>query len=265
MKYSFMSFSCPGASIEELIASAKKYGYDGVEPRTASGHGHGIEIEADSAARESAKEKFAASGVEISCIATSCKYSDPSTSDENVEDTKKYIDLAGDVGSPAVRVFGGLLPDGATRDEAVLNVAKSLHEVSAAAESRGVYVCFETHDDWCDPGHVAEVMKKVNHPFIRVNWDIMHPVRRAGRTIDESFEVLRPWISHVHFHDGVTLPDGKLEMVPIGEGDIDHKRAVELLQEDGYSGFLSGEWINWQPCDEHLPREIKTMRGFEKT
>ncbi len=265
MKYSFMSFSCPGASADELISSAKKYGYDGVEPRTASDHGHGIEIEADKELRESVKEKFASSGIEISCIATSCKYSDPSTSDENVELTRKYIELAADTGAPAVRVFGGVLPDGVSRGDAIMNVCKSLHEVSGLAEELKVYVCFETHDDWCDPGHVAEVMKKVNHPFIRVNWDIMHPVRRAGRSIDESFEALKSWISHVHFHDGITLPDGKLRMVPVGTGDIDHKRAVELLMENSYAGFLSGEWINWEPCEEHLPREINTMRGFEKS
>ncbi len=265
MKYSFMSFSCPGADVDGLISTAKKYGYDGVEPRTASGHSHGIEIDSTSEFREEVKKKFASSGIEISCIATSCKYSDPENSGGNVELTKKFIELAGDVGAPAIRVFGGLLPDGMTREDAVLNVSKSLHEAAGFAEERGVYVCFETHDDWCDPAHAAEVMKRVDEPFVRVNWDIMHPVRRAAKTVDEAFEVLRPWISHVHFHDGITLPDGKLETVPIGSGDIDHKLAVELLMEDSYQGFLSGEWINWEPCDVHLPREISTMRSFEKS
>ena len=126
MKYSFMSFSCPEASADRLIQTAKKYGYDGVEPRTASKHGHGIEIEADEGFRQAVKEKFASQGVEISCIATSCKYADASASAENVELTKKYIKLSADVGSPAVRVFGGVLPDGVSREDAIYTL--SLHD-----------------------------------------------------------------------------------------------------------------------------------------
>jgi sugar phosphate isomerase/epimerase len=264
MKYSFMSFSCPEASADDLIAMAKQYGYDGVEPRAASNHGHGIEIEAGGGEREKIKEKFSSSGVALSCLATSCKYADPAESDKNVDLTEKYIKLAADVGAPVLRVFGGILPEGMSREEAVGQVAECLSKVSRAAEEYEVAVCFETHDDWCEPLHVAEVMEKVNHPFIRVNWDIMHPVKRAGRTIDESFDILKPWISHVHFHDGIDLESGQSKLLPVGEGVVDHKRAVELLQGVSYSGFLSGEWIKWEPADVHLPREIKTMKGYEQ-
>jgi sugar phosphate isomerase/epimerase len=53
-------------------------------------------------------------------------------------------------------------------------------------------------------------------------------------------------------------------MVPVGEGDIDHKTAVELLERMGYDGYMSGEWINWQPYEEHLPRELATMKTYGK-
>ena len=82
--------------------------------------------------------------------------------------------------------------------------------------------------------------------------------------MDEAFNTLRHWIRHVHFHDGVTT-DGKLSMVPIGQGEIDHKRAIELLQGASYDGYLSGEWINWEPCEVHLPRELAAIKGFERT
>ncbi len=264
MKYSFMSFSCPERDVDGLIETAEKYGYEGVEPRVASRHAHGIELEADKNFRSMVKRKFSESGIQISCLATSCKYADPASSDEQVSLTEKYIELARDTGAPGIRVFGGLLPEGVSREDAIENVSLCLGRVSAAAEKARVAVYFETHDDWCDPEHVAEVMKKAAHPFIRVNWDIMHPVRRAGKTVDESFNALKPWIAHVHFHDGVTTADGKPKLLPVGEGIIDHRRAAELLSRESYGGFLSGEWINWEPCDAHLPREIATMRNYEK-
>jgi sugar phosphate isomerase/epimerase len=91
----------------------------------------------------------------------------------------------------------------------------------------------------------------------------MHPVRVAKVTMADAFDVLKRWVRHVHFHDGVTT-DGKLVMVPVGEGDIDHKTAVELLERMGYDGYMSGEWINWQPYEEHLPRELATMKTYGK-
>ncbi|MCK5804432.1 MAG: TIM barrel protein, partial [Lentisphaeria bacterium] len=118
------------------------------------------------------------------------------------------------------------------------------------------------HDHWCLPEHLATVMERVNHPYIRINWDIMHPVRVEKVSMTHAFEVLESWISHCHFHDGVTT-DGKLNMVPVGEGEIDHKTAVELLQAKGFGDYMSGEWINWQPWEEHLPREIAIMRSYE--
>ena len=43
MKFSFMSFSCPDLDVDEMIALAGKYGYDGIEARISSQHKHGIE------------------------------------------------------------------------------------------------------------------------------------------------------------------------------------------------------------------------------
>lgn len=77
--------------------------------------------------------------------------------------------------------------------------------------------------------------------------------------MDEVFQTLKPWIRHVHFHDGVTHME-KLVFKPVGEGEIDHRRAVELLKLDKYDGYLSGEWYAWEPYEEHLPRELATIK-----
>jgi sugar phosphate isomerase/epimerase len=136
--------------------------------------------------------------------------------------------------------------------------------VADHAGERNVILTCEVHDDWCDPKDWVPVMQAVHHPAIAINWDIMHPVRVADYTIEESFKVLKPWIKHVHFHDGIITENGGVELKPAGEGIVDHKRAVELLQENGYTDFLSGEWINWSSYDEHLPRELAIMKSYEK-
>ncbi|MBN2450671.1 MAG: sugar phosphate isomerase/epimerase [Lentisphaeria bacterium] len=262
MRYAFMSFSCPQLGLDEMLSLARSLGYDGIEPRTASRHAHGLELALDAAGRRAAAARAAEAGIDLCCIATSCVYANPETRKAMVDETLRYIDLAADVGAPCLRVFGGAIPAGVSREAAIEGVAGALAGVAGHADARGVRVCMETHDHWCDPADVAAVMTRVNHPAIRVNWDIMHPVRVAKATMAEAYRVLRPWIAHVHFHDGVTT-EGKLRMVPIGQGDIDHRTAVRLLQGASWDGCLSGEWIGWEPHEVHLPRELATMRSYE--
>jgi hypothetical protein len=49
----------------------------------------------------------------------------------------------------------------------------------------------------------------------------------------------------------------------MGEGEIDHKRALALALQAGYQGYLSGEWIDWHPWEIHLPRELSVLRRYE--
>ncbi len=263
MKYSFMSFSAPDQDLPALLATAVKYGYDGIEPRLDANHAHGIEVAATAAQRALFRRQAGDSGITLACLATSLKYADPAQTENVLRQTHARIDLAGDLGVPVMRVFGGKLPDGLNRDAAIEQVAKCLKTVADHAAERQVTLALETHDDWCDPEHVAAVVSRVDHPAIAVNWDVMHPVRMKLATIDESYDRLKPWIRHLHVHDGIQ-DDGRLEMVPIGSGIIDHRRALERLQQDGYTGFISGEWIKWEAPELHLPRELATLKALQR-
>jgi sugar phosphate isomerase/epimerase len=249
-------------TLGELLATAKRFGYDGVEPRIDSQHKHGVETTASAAQRREIKKQAAADGVAFACIATSCVFANPEITKQNVDYAFKCIDLAADVGAGRIRVFGGALAEDQKREDAVRIVADALRALAEHAQGRGVTVCMETHDSWCLPEDVAAVMQGVNHPAIAVNWDIMHPVRVCKVSMDQAFETLKPWIRHLHIHDGAL---GSTQLMPIGNGVIDHKRAIELLLAIPYEGYLSGEWINWSdPYEAHLPRELATMKNYER-
>jgi len=258
-----MSFSCPQLTLPEILELARRYGYDAVEARISSKHKHGIELTASRGFRDQCRSELENHAVPICCVATSCRYADPATRAKAVQDTHQAIDLAADLGAPRIRVFGGSIPEGITREDAIEQVAAALLSVADHAGERAVTVCMETHDDWCNPAHVAKVVQRVDRPAIAANWDIAHPVRRAGVTMDEAYQALKPWVRHVHFHDMVAEKDGSSHLLPVGQGKIDHRRAVELLKADDYSGFMSGEWIGWEPFETHLPRELATMKSYE--
>ncbi len=263
MKYAFMTFSCPQATLAEALALAKRFGYDGIEPRISASHGHGIEFDMPAADRAAAARQTADAGVALCCVATSCRYADPALTAAMLDDTRRAVDLAADVGAPAIRVFGGKLGEGLSRDDAIDLLADSLASVADHAAERGVTLCVETHDDWCNPAHLAAALAKVDHPAVMANWDIMHPVRFAGVPMAEAFETIKPWIRHVHFHDGAPEGEG-YPLKPVGTGQIDHAAAVRLLETLDGEFYLSGEWIRWdEPYEVYLPRELATMKGYE--
>lgn len=263
MKYAFMSFSCPELGLKEMIEMAGSLGYDAIELRAQDEHAHGAELDASPPQRDGIRAAFADSPIDLCCLAVSCAYADPATCDGHVADTHAAIDLAADIGCERVRVFGGGRGEGIKRDAAIDNVADALSSVANHADERGVTICVETHDAWRDPNHMAAVMRACDHPRIAINWDIMHPIMAASATIEQSFEIMQPWIRHVHAHDGRQDGDGYLSLLPIGEGVVDHGAALKCLQNAGYDGYVSGEWIGWEPYEVHLPRELASLKALE--
>ncbi|WP_168120462.1 sugar phosphate isomerase/epimerase family protein [Paenibacillus sp. HB172176] len=263
MKYAFVSFSCPHADLSAIIAMAGEYGYAGIEIRSGAKHGHGIELGLAPEAVASIRAKLSSSSVDLHCLSVSCHYSNPDTLETNMEESKAYIRLAGELGAPLLRVFCGIIPKGLDRLAAREQIGKALSELAPLAEAAGVTLAVETHDDWSDPEEMAAIMKIADHPAVGVVWDIMHTLRTGNTAMDEAYRILKPWLCHVHFHDGL-LDRDKLTFLPVGEGEIDHRSVVSILMEEGYEGFLSGEWLDWEAPDIHLPREIATMRRYEE-
>jgi len=257
-----MSFSCPDASLGEMLSLAQEFGYDGVEPRTGRIHAHGIELDTGTDDRKRILDSARAHGVTFSCLAIGSRFANPAVAETGLAEAQAGIRLARDLESGFVRVFGGQMAVGDKREDAIRRIARSLQTLAPLARDCGVTVCFETHDDWCDPAHVAAVMEEVDDPAIGVNWDVMHPVRTRLTTMEESYRILRPWIRHVHIHDGTCNLDA-LEFKAFGEGEYDLDTVFRALLKDRYDGTLSGEWINWEPARDHLPREIERMRALE--
>jgi sugar phosphate isomerase/epimerase len=79
---------------------------------------------------------------------------------------------------------------------------------------------------------------------------------------ERSFECLKLYIRHVHVHDAHWGGNGRV-LSPIGDGEVDHIAPLRLLKNAGYSGFLSGEWINRESWEIHLPREIARLKVIE--
>lgn len=237
MRLSFMTFACPEFTLAEVISAAKQFGYDGVEPRVTAGHKHGIEPNAGAAARAAARRAFADAGIEIACIATSCRFAnlDPAARAANRDNLKLHLQLAADLGARRIRVFGGRRDEGLSLEGAVQIVAEDLLSCADFAAAHDVLICLETHDDFSLGATVGKVLQAADHPAIRAAWDLQHPAR-AGEDVHDTARWLSGKISHVHCHDDA---DGKA-VLP-GDGRLPMSRQIAALREQRFDGFLSAE------------------------
>jgi|LSQX01.2.fsa_nt_gb sugar phosphate isomerase/epimerase len=263
MKFSFMSFTCPEATLNEMIDMAKKYGYEGIEPRAQGQHKHGVELNATPEKRKEIKTIFQNSGIECACIATSLKYcfTDKVKRDENIDTTKKFIELAKDIGCKRLRVFGGNPDKEIGVEEAIKIVGEALTELKKDAEAAKVYICLETHDFFSRADVAALAVRMAKNPYIRVNWDIMHPYTRK-MTIEEAFLEVKDIVAHCHIHDGNYGKDQRPKLALMGQGEIPYHTAVRLLQGMNYDGYMSGEYIGAWPPDVVLPNDIQVLRSY---
>ena len=262
MKLSFGTLGCPDWTIDEVVARAAEYGYDGVELRGALGE-H-IAPEEKPAEKRRIKKLFKDAGVEIAAINAYTRFASADAAEraKQVKTLEDFIDLAAEVGSPVVRTFGGSIPEGYTREEAVAWIAEALNEVARRAEAKGVLVALETHDHFATGREVADVLAEVPSKSIGVCWDFANVVDRE--TVEESYRPIAGRIHHVHVKDHVPA-DGGHKYVFVGEGRVDIRRAVELLAGEGYDRYLSLEWEKkWKPelapPEEAFPQYLEYMR-----
>ncbi len=82
-------------------------------------------------------------------------------------------------------------------------------------------------------------MERVNHPAVRLNFDISH-FDILGIGIDECVPHMAPYAVHTHVKDQHgRYPDH--EFLTPGTGPFDFSHYVRAMHEAGYSGFIGME------------------------
>jgi len=254
MKLSFMTFACPEWNALDVVDGALTYGFDGVELRVEGGHKHGLELDTPTEKRRNIGARFADAGLELPCLATSLRFAKGGDAGrEECERALRLMDLADDAGSLALRVFGGE-PENGGDEDAISWAIENLQSLTDEAEARGVALWFETHDFFRLGRDTAAVIRGVNHPAVRCNWDVMHP-QENGEEFAQTKEYLDGIISHTHFHDAKSADPATI--CAFGEGNLPLLEMLRWLQdEQKFNGFLSAEYFGdalGASPDESLP------------
>jgi sugar phosphate isomerase/epimerase len=263
LRFAFSTLGCPDWPVERVVGEAKRLGYDGVEIR---GIRRVLDLseapELKPSAIEGTRRLFSDAGIPIVQVDTSASFcwTDQVKLEAAYDETARHIEIACQLGAPLVRVFGGDIPKGDTREKWAGVLTERLKRVAGLAEKGGVTVAVETHDAWARYADTAAVVSAVGSPRVRVLWDVGNGWLLGDRFEDEA--PLRDGrIAHVHIKDHAA--DGRL--VPLGAGVIPLPRVLQQLQSIGFDGYVSLEWEKmWHPelaePETALPAAIEYLR-----
>jgi sugar phosphate isomerase/epimerase len=240
MKISFMTFACPGWTFDQVVDAAVRHEYQGIEFRCDADHHHGVEVWSSAGERSRMRERLEREGLAACCLATSLQF----VTDRVLEDAPARVQLAADLGCPALRVFCGPIPEGLEMSQAIDKVGRQLRQVAEIVENQNVELWLETHDSMSLAAHAAAAVQVARHPAVGINYDNMHPYRR-GETVADTFAALGGLIRHCHFHDALNQPD-KVVIQRAGQGELPLDEMFQGLVSAGFDGYLSGEWFNTQ-------------------
>jgi sugar phosphate isomerase/epimerase len=203
MKLSLDTYSIgQDLSLREMLELLPACGYDGVEFRSESGQAHGVEPEIGSAQRREIKTLLDAVGLEVSCISTSQRYESPSPSERAIviDRVKQFVDLAADIGCPALRTFGNDFPPGVAREDVVKYVGESLRTVGEYAEDKGVTVLLEMHGQFYYWEYALKAVQIADHPNVAINYNCDMKDMVDG-SIAFTFAQVKDYVKHVHVHN----------------------------------------------------------------
>jgi sugar phosphate isomerase/epimerase len=256
----------PGWSFEHTVAQAAANGYQALEVRLLDGQIIPSDLSAQR--RQEIKRLLQQHQITIIGLGLSTRFSspDPAERKANIEELRRYLELANDLEAPMVRTFGGNVVEGQTLEQTIDWVAQGLIGGISTAEAQGVTIVLETHDAFCRGAEVARVLAQVNSPHVAAVWDIHHPYR-MGESIEETWKLIGTRVKHVHIKDGIKRTDGSWQLVLLGEGELPCQEVIQLLYDKGYRGYLSAEWEKkWHPeiaePEVAMPQHAKIMRQW---
>ena len=248
---SFSTLGCPDWNFQQIIDFAALHGYQGIELRgllrqmDLTKCNEFSNLENISATLTRMKNK----GLKFTDLGSSCNLhiADAAKRKENLDEAKRFINLAQQINCPYIRVFPNNLPKDQDKQATMNLIVKGLQELGNYAKGTSVKVLMETHGDLVHSEDLSAIMQSVNHAQTGLIWDVANMWTITKEPPAQVYTALKKWIHHTHIKDG-KLVNGEVQYVFLGKGEVPIFEAIDLLQKDGYKGYYSFEWEKmWHP------------------
>ena len=251
LKLSFSTLGCPDWSFDKIIDFARDNQYSGIEVR-------GILRQMDlplvpefsnTETISTTMKKMNDRGLKFVDLGSSCALHFPKGEErtKNLDEGKRFIDLAAKLNCPYIRVFPNQIPKDRDRQETLNLIIDGLKELGDYASNTNVTVLMESHGELIYKKDLLFVMESAASPHVGLVWDVCNMWIVTKETPEEVYASLKPYIRHTHIKD-LKIENGKEEYVLLGTGIVPIFQAIDLLYKNNYPGYYSFEWEKlWHP------------------
>ena len=292
-------------TLPELIRTAKKFGYDGVEIDGKRPHGNPLDWPKNKC--QELKRLAAGEGIEIHGVAANNDFSNPvpEVREAQICFVRDLIRMTADLGAKQLRVF--LAWWGITRHPklATYDIAESywpiVHEKFAESEiwswcrealiecagyagDMGVTLALQNHKPLIKNHHdVLRMVREVNSPHLQVCLDVPLMPDKSAATIRAAAREVGALQVMSHFGGEFDRnPDGsikgvdRIDGVVTGETNQYYRDFAQAMREIGYRGYISyelchqlpvvnGETVGIEFAHKNAQLAAEFMRGIIQT
>jgi sugar phosphate isomerase/epimerase len=262
--------------LPDIVRVVREFGLPGIELRSLAGRAFKDLTAADLA---EVKRVAAGEGWKIFGCASpvfKCEIDDAAAVRAHVEEFKRSLGVARELGAGLVRIFTFLRKPAGQNLALLPRVAAHLEELRALAAGSGVRLGIENEHS-CIVGTGAEcaaLCALLPDPQFGIVWDPCNVLYVPGAPADPTadFAAFASRVAHVHVKDArrIAPRPGELQAVasPVGIGDVGWRAHLAAIAASGYRGLYSLE-THWRvvPIAEaelHLPAGYGFSRGGEE-
>lgn len=167
-----------------------------------------------------------------------------------VENIKKWVDVAGKVGATHVRVFGGSIPKGATEPQAIAWAVEVLKRSAEYAAGKGVLLGVEDDGGLTTTAEpTVEIVRQTDSPSVGINLDTGNFPKNGYSQV----ALCIPYAVNVHFKEHIAGEDGTKEKA-------DWDRLLGMFAKAGYKGYISLEYEDKENAEAAVPRLAAELR-----
>jgi sugar phosphate isomerase/epimerase len=269
--YSYWHFRQPKVSIETVIEKSAQIGVSGVDilHRQMDLEEKGSFNAAGRAYCNKLKRFAFAHGIDLICLSTHQNFVSPKPEviAENVEHTKKCIEIAYQLGIPSLRINTGrwntvdfdtlmakrgiepILADH-TEEEGFKWCIDGIQRCLPKAEENGVLLALENHWGLArTPEGLLRIVNTIQSPWLGVLMD-------TGNFLEDPYPKLEQIAPKTVFVQAKTYYGG-------GEWytlDLDYGRVAQILAGVNYAGYVSLEMEGKENPDVAVPKSIEMLR-----
>ena len=272
MKLSFMTLGCPNWDLNTICRHGREYGFDGVDFR---GYLDTLDITQHPLfTRQAAatKRQLQEAGLAVSAISSSIQVCVAENMKASLDEARRTVAVAHDLGAPNVRIFGGGDLAAHSRTELATAGRECIERILMLDGAKDLHWLFETHDAWIKAQDCRLLLDSIPDPAFGALWDMGHTYRIGGEKPQDTYAALSGRVGYTHVKDAVYDPKHPQAMedgwhyVPPGAGELPLAESIGILKQHGYDGWLQFEHEKrWHPTLPEPEEIFPLFVGWART